>query len=71
MVLGEAGPLSLHVPSHVEAVRRHVKENVIVRNRNMEEQIVPEVITRLCRAKRTFVLVGINECYSRFVLHMI
>ena len=64
MVVGETGPLSLHVLSPVEVVHRHVKGNVIVRKRNTEELIVPGVITRLSRAKMKFVLVGINKVYS-------
>ena len=71
MVAGETGPLSLHVLSHVEAAHRHVKGNVIVRNRNMEEQIVPGMTRRLSRAKLKFALVGINKFDSNFFLHMI
>ena len=47
MVVGETGPLSLHVPSHVGAVNRHVKGNVIVLIRNMEEHTASVMITRL------------------------
>ena len=71
MVAEETGNLSLHVPSHVVAVHRHVKGSVIVLIRNMEEQIVTVMLKRQCRAILKFVLVGINTVYSLFVLFMI